>query len=181
MVRDVVIRIHGDGALEGADGELSFAFFLEDFAEKNVWAGRGGVEPDGALEKFFGLVEFLQAAVGVGEFVISDGIAGVQDKFLFELRGCFGNFGLVKVEFAEELVGEGKLGIELDRFFAVLFGDGAEIETEQKARGEKISGRGIGGNLKHFGEGGASSGVTFGLDVGDAENVGGVNAGAGKP
>jgi hypothetical protein len=88
---------------------------------------------------------------------------------------------LIKIEFAEELVGEWELGIEFDGFFAVLFRYGTEIEAEQKARGEEIGGGGIWRDLKHFGEGNAGAGVIFGLDVGDAEDVRGVNAGAGKP
>src|SRR5258706_11745166 len=111
VVGDVVVGIHGNGALQGADGELGFAFFLQNFAEKNVRTGAGGVEPNGPLKKFFGLVIFLQAGIGVGKFVVGDGIPGIEHEFLFELSGGFGNFGLVKIEFTEELVGEGKLGV----------------------------------------------------------------------
>ena len=88
---------------------------------------------------------------------------------------------MIKIKFAKKLMGERKLGIELDSFFAVIFGDGAEIETEQKARSEKIGGSGVGRDLKHFREGGASVGVVFCLNVSDAENVGGVDAGARIP
>ena len=181
MMGDIVVGVHGNGTLQGANGELGFAFFLKNFAEKNVRAGGGGIEPDGTLQKFFGLVEFLGAGIGVGEFVVGGRIAGIDGQFLFELRDGFGNFGLVEIEFAEQLMREGELGIEFDGFFAVFFGDGAEIETEQKARGEKIRCGGIGRDLKHFCESGTRTWVIFGLDVGDAENVGGVDAGAGIP
>src|SRR6266404_3674931 len=119
MVGNIVVGVHGDGALESADGELGFSLFLQDFAEKNVRASGGGVQPNGTLEEFFGLVEFLDAGVGVGEFVVSGGIAGVDGQFLLELRDSFGNFGLVEIEFAEKLMGERKFWIELYGFFAV--------------------------------------------------------------
>ena len=92
MMRDVVVGIHGNGALKSANGELGFTFFLQDFAKEYVRTGGSSVEPDRALEKFFGLVEFLEARVGVSEFVIGDGIAGVESKFVFELGRGFGNF-----------------------------------------------------------------------------------------
>ncbi len=181
VVGDIVVGIHCNGALQGANGELSFAFFLKNFAEKNVRAGGSGIEPDGALQELFGFVKFLRSGVGVGEFVVGGRIAGVDSQFLFELCDGFGNFGLVEIEFAEQLMRERELGIEFDGFFAVFFGDGAEIQTKKKARSEKISCRGIRRDLKHFCEGGASAGVIFGLDVGNAENIGGVDAGAGIP
>jgi len=156
-------------------------FFLKNFAEKNVWAGGGGIEPDRTLQKFFGLVEFLGAGIGVGEFVISGRTAGIDGQLLFELRDGFGNFGLVEIEFAEQLMRERELGIEFDGFFPVFLGDGAEIETKKKTRGEKIGWGGSGRDLKHFRESGARTWVILGLDVGDAENVGGVDAGARIP
>jgi len=100
---------------------------------------------------------------------------------LFELRGGFGNFGLVEIEFTKKLMGKRKFGIELDGFLAVFFSDGAEIEAEQEARGEKVGSGGVWRDLKHFGEGDAGVGIIFGLDVGDAEDIGGVDAGAGIP
>src|ERR1700719_1917113 len=181
MMGDIVVGVHGNGTLQGANGELGFAFFLKNFAEKNVRAGGGGIEPDRTLQKFFGLVEFLGAGIGVGELVVCGGIAGIDDQFLFELRDGFGNFGLIEIKFAEQLMSERKLGIEFDGFFAVLLGDKAEVEAEQQARGEQIRSGGIWRDLKHFCEGGASAGVIFGLNVGDSENVGGVHAGAGIP
>jgi hypothetical protein len=73
--------------------------------------------------------------------------------------------------------GRAELGIGWAAF-SVFFGDGTEIETKQQ--GEKIGGRGT-GDLKHLCESGTRNWVIFGLDVGDAENVGGVDAGAGIP
>jgi len=95
----------------------------------------------------FSLGQISGCGVGIGEFVVGGGIAGVDGQFLLELRDSFGNFGLVEIEFAEKLMGERKFWIELYGFFAVFLGDGAEIEAEQKARGEKIGGGGIGGTL----------------------------------
>ena len=74
-----------------------------------------------------------------------------------------------------------KLGIKLDGFPAVFFRDRTEVKAKQEARGEKIGGGGIRRDLKHFREGGASVGVVFCLNVSDAENVGGVDAGARIP
>ena len=71
-----------------------------------------------------------------------------------------------------------KLGIKLDGFPPVLFGDWTEVKAKQEARGEKIGGGGIGRDLKHFRKGGAGVGVAFCLNVSDAQNVGGVDAGA---
>src|SRR5258708_18077953 len=127
MVGDIVVGIHGHGALQGANRELGFAFFLKNFTEKNVRAGGSGIEPDGTLQKFFGFVKFLRARIGVGKFVVGGRIAGIDGQFLLQLRDGFGNFGLVEIEFAEKLMRERELGIEFDSFFAVFFGDGAEI------------------------------------------------------
>ena len=85
MVGDIVVGIHRNGTLQGANGELGFAFFLKNFAEKNVRAGGGGIEPDGTLQKLFRLVEFLGAGISVGEFVVGGRIAGIDHQFLFEL------------------------------------------------------------------------------------------------
>jgi len=180
-MRNIVVGIHGDGALQRTNGELGFSLFLQDFAEKNIRTSGCGVQPNGTLKEFFCFVEFLDAGIGVGKFVVGGGIAGIDGQFLFELRGGFGNFGLVEVEFAEKLMGERKFGIELDGFFAVVFGDGAEIEAEQEASGKKVGSSGIWRDLKHFGEGDAGVGIIFGLDVGDAEDIGGVDTGAGIP
>src|SRR5260221_11931577 len=90
VVGDVVVGIHGNGALQGADGELGFAFFLQNFAEKNVRTGAGGVEPNGPLKKFFGLVIFLQAGIGVGNFVWCEWSPAARHKFLIELVGGVG-------------------------------------------------------------------------------------------
>jgi len=128
MVRDIVVGIHGNGALQSANGELGFAFFLKNFAEQNVRPGGSCVEPDRTLQELFGFVEFLDAGIGVGKFVIRSGITGIDGEFLFELRDGFWNFGLVEIEFAEELMSEWKLGIEFDGLFAVFLGDGAEVE-----------------------------------------------------
>ena len=85
VMRDIVVGIHGDGALKSADGQLGFPFFLQNFAEKYIRTGGSGIEPDGALEKFLGLLKFLQPGAGVGKFVVGDGIAGIEQEFLFEL------------------------------------------------------------------------------------------------
>src|SRR5258708_39743516 len=85
VVGDVVVGIHGNGALQSADGEMGRTFLLQNFAEKNVRTGAGGVEPDGALKKFFGLVEFLQAGIGVGKFLVGGGVSGIEGGGLFVL------------------------------------------------------------------------------------------------
>ena len=181
MVGDVVVGIHGNGALQSANGELGFAFFLKNFTEKNIRAGGSCIEPDGTLQESFGFVEFLDAGIGVGELVVCGGITGVDGQLLFELRDSFGNFGLIEIKFAQELMRQRKPGIECDSFFAVFLGDGAEVESKQQTRREEIRGGGIGRDLKHFCEGGAGVGIIFGLDVSDSEDVGGVYAGAGIP
>src|SRR5260370_17300615 len=53
VVGDIVVGIHCNGALQGANGELSFACFLNNFAEQNVRAGGSGIEPDVALQDLF--------------------------------------------------------------------------------------------------------------------------------
>src|SRR5260221_7453435 len=97
MVGNIVVGVHGDGALQGANGELGLSLFLQDFAEKNIRTSGSGVQPNGTLEEFFCLVKFLDAGVGIGEFVIGGGIAGVDGQFLLELRDSVGNFGLGEV------------------------------------------------------------------------------------
>src|SRR5258706_6241892 len=74
-----------------------------------------------------------------------------------------------------------EFGIELDGFLAVFLGDRTKIEPKQQARGEKIGRSGIRWNLEHFRKSGASVGVILCLNVGNTQNVGGVDVGAGIP
>src|SRR5882724_4690540 len=100
VMRDVVVGVHGNRALQSTDRQLRFSFFLQNFAEENIRAGRSRIEPDGALQEFFRFIELLNARIGVGKFVVCDGIAGIYGEFLFELRSGFGNFRLIQVKFA---------------------------------------------------------------------------------
>jgi len=65
----------------------------------------------------FRLSSNFASGVSVGELVVRGGIAGVDGEFLFKLHGGFGQFGLVKIEFAKELMSERKLGIGWTAFF----------------------------------------------------------------
>jgi len=117
VVRDIVVGIHGNGTLQSANGELGFAFFLKNLTEQDVRAGGSCVQPDGALEEFFGFIEFLDTGISVGELVVCGGIPGIDGQFLFELCDGFGNFGLIEIKFAEELMSQRKLAIKFDGFF----------------------------------------------------------------
>ena len=70
---------------------MGLSLFLQDFAEKYIWTGGGGVEPDGALKKFFSFVKFLNAGIGVGEFVVRGGIAGIDVSNAAEVIGAGGD------------------------------------------------------------------------------------------
>jgi hypothetical protein len=88
---------------------------------------------------------------------------------------------LIEIKFAKHLMSERELGIELNRFLAVLFGDRSEIKAQQQPRREKISRGGIRRNLKHFRESSAGVRVLLGLNIGNTEDVSSVDIGARIP
>ena len=67
------------------------------------------------------------------------------------------------------------------RLFARILRRPGQILAQQHARGEEIRRRGIGRDAEHFRESAASLWIVFGLDVADAEDVGGIDVGVGKP
>ena len=74
-----------------------------------------------------------------------------------------------------------QFGVQFDGFLPVFFRNRTEVKAQQKSRGQEISGRGIGRNLEHLCEGATHVRVIFRLDVGDAKNVGSIDARAGIP
>ena len=46
-----IVRIHAESMLERARRQLSFPFFLKHLPQQDVGPGRGGVQPDRALQK----------------------------------------------------------------------------------------------------------------------------------
>jgi len=86
----------------------------------------------------------------------------------------------VKIEVRRAVDAQGEAWDRVQRLFSrILPTLGPKSRRSSKRACEKISSGGIGRDLKHFREGGAGAGIIFGLDVGHAENIGGVDVGAG--
>src|SRR5882762_11764129 len=111
MMRHGIVRVHGQSALQRADGKLRFTLLLENFPEQNVRARGSGIKPDGALQQFFSFVEFFHAGIGVSKFVVRGGIARIELQLLLKLVRGFGDLGVVEIQLTEEKVREWKLRI----------------------------------------------------------------------
>src|SRR5579885_2164906 len=180
-MRNGIVRVHGKRALERADRERGLALLLEHFAEKNVGAGRGRIEPDRTLQKLFGVVEVLNARIGVRQLVVDGGLPRIERKLALKFLDGFRNARLVEVNLAEKRMRERQLGIKLGGFPGVVLGDRGEILPQQHSRGEEIAGRRVRGDTEHLRERSPRPVVVFCLDVADAENVRGVHVRARIP
>src|SRR5579883_2857823 len=105
-MRNGIVRVHGKRALERADRERGLALLLEHFAEKNVGAGRGRIEPDRTLQKLFGVVELLNARIRVRQLVVNGSLPRIERKLALKFLDGFRNAGLVEINLAEKRVRE---------------------------------------------------------------------------
>src|ERR1700743_1776947 len=112
MVRHRIVWIHGDSALQRADSELGLSLFLQNLAHQYIRSGGSCIQPDGTLKEALGVVEFLDARVGVGEFVVSGSVAGIEREFLLKFGNGFGNLRSEEIDFAEKIVSERQFGID---------------------------------------------------------------------
>jgi hypothetical protein len=61
-----IVWVHGRSTLQSANCQFEFTLFLQYFPHADEGAGGCGVKPDGALQKAFSIVEFLDAGISVG-------------------------------------------------------------------------------------------------------------------
>src|SRR5664279_1816838 len=106
---------------------------------------------------------------------------GINCEFLLKIRNRLQNLRFVEMEFAEEKMSERQLRIQCYRLSRVLLGDGIKFLPQQNAGGKQIGGWRIHSHVEHASERLASLGVVLILNVGHAQDVGGVDVGAWIP
>src|SRR5439155_1077892 len=106
-----------------------------------------------ALEKPFGVIELLDARVGVCQLVVGRCVSRINRQLFLEFSNRFGDPRLEQIELAQKKMGQRKLGIKRNSFLRVLFSDWIKLLAEEHSRGKEIRRCRFRRDVEHFGEG----------------------------
>src|SRR6266702_1277889 len=181
MVRNGIVWIHCCRSLKRPQSQQRFALLLQYLAHQNVGSCGCCIEPYRSLEEAFGFVELLEARVGVRQLVVGRSVSRIQLQFLLKIRYRLRHSRLIEMKLSQEEVRKRKSWNQRDCFRRILLGDWIVFLSKQHTRGEQIRCSGIFRHTEHLSESGARRIILLGLDVADAEDIGTIYVGLGKP
>src|SRR5262249_10203463 len=139
MVRNRIVRIHGNGALERPHRQRRLALFLQDLAHQDIRASGCSIQPNGTLKKLFGFIVLLNPRVSICQLVQRSSMRRIDRQLLLKLRDRFRNLRLKEIQLAQQKMCKRQLWINRDGFLSVLLCHRTKLQPEQHSGGEEIT------------------------------------------
>src|SRR5256712_11525228 len=180
-MRQVIVRVHLQRALEKTRGKLRVAFLKLHLPEQDVRPREVLVEPNGLLQDPLGLIPFLLPRVRIAHAPVSEPQDGIDLEFFVEFVERTLDVGLEKENFSQEEMGHRKSGLERKGLFELRDGFVFEFLAEHHLPEDQVGLSGFRRHGEHFRKSSSGPVEIVGLKITDSEHVGTGDVRAGQP